>query len=399
MDGQGDGDHNGPNRHHIHIPTEDQPPNGDNNDMEFIFLLHFIINHHMRVFRQNQIGFVNENIANVHIENHAGHINHVLEENYENEDDLDMDFAGEVQMIVNQVIEEEEEEEEEVEEEIEHVEEVQGEEEEPQPGPSRNRSREDTEQDEETRIRKRSRWWHEFDYISDSSGDLDNEDEILFDRSEGRSSDGLDSDENVLPNCANERAKDGGSLTEEAEGSTEDEQLSGQKETKNSLPELSGTCSSDNAECPFETRGNKCFQRWHGIEDSSSDSGADLEGGKNTLPGVSEDKSRQDLESGDEKGVNDLGLQDDHSLMPNCVYELAKSINDTDLAEGVQTSMDKENCSAHEAEEHPGEGPSKMSSQKNVMSEGGATEEDDALGELEKTDNQLPTERWTENNG
>ncbi|XP_057697724.1 ABC transporter F family member 4-like [Corythoichthys intestinalis] len=390
MDGQGDGDHNGPNRHHIHIPTEDQPPNGDNNDMEFIFLLHFIINHHMRVFRQNQIGFVNENVVNVDIENHAGHINHVMEENYENEEDLENDFH----MIVNQVIEEEEEEEEE------HVEEeLQEEEVEPQPGPSRNRSQDDIEQDEGTRIRKRSTWWHEFDYTSDSSGDLDNDEEPLLGRSEERSRDGLDSDHTESPKCANELVTDGSDLAEEAEGSTEGEHLSEQEEKKNSLPGFSGTCSLDKPGCQFETEGKKYFHWWHGVEDNSSDSGGDLDLEENSLHGGSEDKPREDLKSENEKGVNDLGLQDDVSLMPNCVHQLAQSIRDTDLAVDIQTSMDKGNCSAHEAEEHPRDGPSTLSSQKNIPPEGGASKESEPLGEGEETENQLPTERWTENNG
>ncbi|XP_068506615.1 uncharacterized protein [Syngnathus scovelli] len=352
MDGQGDGDHNGPNRkypinmicisiwytlsptsfrcltgHHIHIPTEDQPPNGDNNDMEFIFLLHFIINHHMRVFRQNQIGFVNENIVNVHIENHADHFNHIIEENEENEDDDD--FADEVQMEVNQEEEEEEEEE-------------------PQPGPSRNYSRDDAEQEEETRIRKRSWWWHEFEYTSDSSLDLDNDEELLLVRSEERLRDEIDSEDieslksvHELASCAD--------LAEEGEGTKESQDLSEQEAKKTAVPGTSGLCLTEKAGHLSETKGEKYFQWWHGVEDNSSDSGTDLDVEENSLPCPSETKSRD--ESVEEKGENDL--QGNVSSMANCVHRLAQSITETDMTEGEQASMEDVRCSAQEAEEHP----------------------------------------------
>ncbi|XP_061671008.1 uncharacterized protein LOC133498331 [Syngnathoides biaculeatus] len=342
MDGQGDGDHNGPNRHHIHIPTEDQPPNGDNNDMEFIFLLHFIINHHMRVFRQNQIGFVNENIVNVHIENHAAHIHQVIEENEENEDESDNDFSAEVQMVVNQVIEEEEEEEEE----------------EPQPGPSRYRSRDEAEQDEETRIRKCSRWWHEFDNTSDSSVDLDNDEEPLLSRSDTRSRDRLDSDDNESVECVHELAKNCRDLAEDRLGSTESADLSGQEGKKNSLSGPLGTRSTDEAGHKIETTGSKYFQWWLGVEDNSSDSGSDLDGGENPLPGDSGNKSRDDLESGGEKIRNDFRPQEDVSSMPNCVRQVARSIQEIDLVDDEgQSSIEDESCRAQEGEEHSG--PSK----------------------------------------
>ncbi|KAM9825768.1 uncharacterized protein ACBT44_006319 isoform 2-T2 [Syngnathus typhle] len=330
MDGQGDGDHNGPNRHHIHIPTEDQPPNGDNNDMEFIFLLHFIINHHMRVFRQNQIGFVNENIVNVHIENHADHFNHIIEENEENEDDDD--FADEVQIEVNQEEEEEEEEEDE---------------EEPQPGPSRNYSRDDAEQEEGTRIRKRSWWWHEFEYTSDSSLDLDNDEELLLGRSKERLRDEIDSEDikslesvHELASCAD--------LAEEGEGTKESQDLSEQEAKKTAVPGTSRLCLTEKAGHLSETKGEKYFQWWHGVEDNSSDSGTDLDVEENSLPCPSETKSRD--ESVEEKGENDL---QDVSSMPNCVHRLAQSIMETAMTEGGQASVEDVRCSAQEAEEHP----------------------------------------------
>ncbi|XP_061526908.1 histone acetyltransferase KAT6B-like isoform X2 [Phycodurus eques] len=393
MDGQGDGDHNGPNRHHIHIPTEDQPPNGDNNDMEFIFLLHFIINHHMRVFRQNQIGFVNENIVNVHIENHAAHIHQVIEEN---EDELDNDFADEVQMVVNQVIEagEEEEEEEEEEQEGEEQEEEQQEEEqqeEPQPGPSRYRSRDDAEQDEETRIRKCSRWWHEFDNTSDSSVDLDNDEEPLLVRYEGRSRDRSDSADTESVKCVHELVKNCSDLAEERGGSAEGADLSGQAGKTNSLPGPSRTRSTDEAGNQFETTGHKYFQWWLGVEDT------DLDVGENPPPGDSENKSRDDLKSGDERRENDFRSQDGVSSMPNCVHQVARSIQDIDLAEEGQASVEDGSCSAQEAEEHSG--PSKMSSRKIVMPKGGASKEAERVSDREAMDDLLPAEWWTENSG
>ncbi|XP_077374470.1 uncharacterized protein LOC144017092 isoform X2 [Festucalex cinctus] len=339
MDGQGDGDHNGPNRHHINIPTEDQPPNGDNNDMEFIFLLHFIIHHHIRVFRQNQIGFVHEHIVNVHIENPVDV--YVIEENEENEHQSDNDFEAEEQRVANQEDEDDEEEE-------------------PQPGPSRKRSREESEHEEETRIRNHSRWWHEFDNTSDSSGDLDNDEEPLLDRSGGRSTDQLDSEDTESLKSVHEHAKNCSDVAEEGAGSTDSEDINGHEVTKNSLPGTSETQSTDKARHHFKTKGKKYFQWWNGVEDNSSDSGNELDVEENPLPGASETKSRDESESVEEKEENNLRLHNDVSSMPNCVHQMARNIRDTDLIEEGQGSMDDQSCSAQEAEEHPGPGTSNI---------------------------------------
>nr|XP_057945256.1 dentin sialophosphoprotein-like [Doryrhamphus excisus] len=316
MDGQGDGDHNGPNRHHIYIPTEEHPPNGDNNDIEFILLLHFIINHHMRVFRQNQIGFINENV-NVNIVNHAD-MNSIPE----NHDEVDSDVEADVDMEVDEVMEGDE-----------------GEEGEPQPGPSSRTRDGHTEQEEEqTRNRKCSRWWHEFDNTSDSSVDLDNEEEPLLGRSEERSR--ADS-EDTSPQCGHELAENISDLAEDGA-------------TRNCLPEPSGTSSTDTGEHQCESRGNKSFHWWYGVEGNSSDSGTDLDVVEET-PKI---KSSNDVDSGEEKGQKESKWQDNRPAMCNCAP--TQSTEDTVVAEEVQASTEGESCSAQEAEEHPAPGPSRM---------------------------------------
>ncbi|XP_061819498.1 uncharacterized protein [Nerophis lumbriciformis] len=312
MDGQGDGDHNGPNRHHIHIPTEDHPPNGDNNDMEFIFLLHFIINHHMRVFRQNQIGFINENIVNVNILHHGDNMNNIVE----HEDEVDSDEAN-VEMQVNRVMEDEDEEEE------------------PQPGPSRYRR----EQEDDTRNRKRSSWWHEFDNNSDSSVDLDNEEDPLFGRCEERSRDELDSDDTAL-HFDHELAKNS-DVAEE--GSTQGAMF-------NCLPEPSGINSINKGGHRRRSRGNTCFQQWDEVEGNSSDCDTYFDVMEEENPKM---KSRDNIDS-EEEEENYFKWQDNIPAMPNCSHGPTLSIRDTDMAE------EDERSSAQETEEHSTPGPSRM---------------------------------------
>ncbi|KAM9825138.1 uncharacterized protein ACBT44_005937 isoform 2-T2 [Syngnathus typhle] len=143
MDGQGDGDHNGPNRYRTSIPLGDLPPTdsdddvdddnddhddvgGDEEDMDSVFLMHLFIE------KSNADDLI------------------------DHEDELDVTVWVEAELEVSHTMEEEEE---------------------PQPGPSRNRTRDDEEEEEMRSSSRYFRWWHEFDNSSDGSTDLDNDEQ------------------------------------------------------------------------------------------------------------------------------------------------------------------------------------------------------------------------------
>ncbi|XP_061739334.1 protein PFC0760c-like isoform X2 [Nerophis ophidion] len=170
MDGQGDGDHNGPNRYRMSMPIGDLPSDsdddddddddnddhddgGDEEDVESVFLMHLIVNHYMRFFvnprAELQHHHNTDDINNVYIENNRGNFDDIIE----HEDEMEVAVGSEAELGVNNLMDEEEE---------------------PQPGPSRNRSRDDDEEEDELRSSSRYfRWWHEFDNSSDGSTDLD----------------------------------------------------------------------------------------------------------------------------------------------------------------------------------------------------------------------------------
>ncbi|XP_077569220.1 uncharacterized protein LOC144194199 [Stigmatopora nigra] len=164
MDGQGDGDHNGPNRYRTSIPVGDLPPTDDSDeevdddddrddvgdedeDMESVFLMHLFVNQYMQFFVNPRAQLPPANSDNG---------NHVSE-SPDADDIADCQEESDVPVMSDAESRVEED---------------------PQPGPSRNRCGEGDEDEDEMRSSsKYFRWWHEFDNSSDGSTDLDNDEQ------------------------------------------------------------------------------------------------------------------------------------------------------------------------------------------------------------------------------
>ncbi|XP_037102755.1 uncharacterized protein DDB_G0283697-like [Syngnathus acus] len=173
MDGQGDGDHNGPNRYRTSIPLGDLPPTdsdddvdddnddhddvgGDEEDMDSVFLMHLFVNHYMKFFVHPQASLQQANADNENIVRDFKIEKSNADDLIDHEDELDVTVEVEAELEVSHTMEEEEE---------------------PQPGPSRNRTRDDEEEEEMRSSSRYFRWWHEFDNSSDGSTDLDNDEQ------------------------------------------------------------------------------------------------------------------------------------------------------------------------------------------------------------------------------